>query len=931
MTENLIMNEIEPEIRKTWIPQFESNPNPTKDKLYVNVAFPYPSGAMHVGHGRTYIIPDVVARFWRMRGKQVLFPMAFHVTGAPVLGIAKRIAKKDEKTLKLYGGLYRVPQDTLEKFTDPVTIVNYFADEYQRVMQQLGLSIDWRRRFTTIIPQYSKFIEWQYTHVYGQGKVQKGEYPVRYCPNCDQPVGDHDLLEGDTAEIMHYVFVMFRFGEFEIPCATLRPETIFGVTNLWANPETEHLKAEVDGKKWIISKDAALKLRMQKHEVKELGTIAGTELIDKKAVCTYTGKEVTILPASFVDPDMGSGLVMSVPAHAPFDYIALRDLQQQGKYTDITPITLVTVPGYKSTPAAEIVEKNRIPNQDDPRMDALTQELYTLEFSKGKLNDNCGKHAGKSVRQAREDVTKEFTEEKGSIIFHEMSQKRVICRCGNRVYVKILDDQWFINYGDAAWKQQVHEVMPNVELVPPEVRAEFDRTIDWLREWPCSRRVGLGTHVPWDPKWLFEPLSDSTIYMAYYTISHKIVKIPPEKLTPAVFDYIFLGKGNPKEHPVDEATVNDLRSEFLYWYPYDYRFSAKDLISNHLTFQMFHHRAIFPDELQPKGLVVFGMGLLNGMKMSSSKGNVFLLEDAANEFGADTVRMFLVGSAEPWQDFDWRNELVLSVKKQIERMWQLVLDAESASGTTPIDAWLVSRMQQRIAGATTALTKFQTRQALQEAYNGVVSDLAWYRRRLADGAPGAVLKDVMSQWVRLMAPVIPYTAEALWKKTGHDGLISFADWPVADESKINPQIELSEGLLQRTVEDIQSILKLVQIEAKRVRMFVAPEWKHQVFSIVASAEDKRNVVKTVMADEALHARGKEAADAAVQTVRLVHSLPPQIVSAVAEGIDETAIFTAAKAFLEKECGLEVEVCAAEGSDHPKARSALPFKPAIVVE
>ncbi|HJJ52101.1 MAG TPA: leucine--tRNA ligase, partial [Methanocorpusculum sp.] len=659
----------------------------------------------------------------------------------------------------------------------------------------------------------------------------------------------------------------------------------------------------------------------------------GTELIDQNAVNPYTGAAVPILPASFVDSDMGSGLVMSVPAHAPFDYIALRDLQQQGKYTDIVPIPLVTVPNYGKIPAQDIVEKNKIPNQDDPRMDDLTQELYTAEFSKGKLNENCGEHAGKSVRQAREDVTKEFVEQRGSIMFHEMSQKRVICRCGNRVYVRILDDQWFINYGDAEWKKAVHEELPNLELVPAEVRAEFERTTDWLREWPCSRRVGLGTHVPWDPKWLFEPLSDSTIYMAYYTISHKIEKIDAEKLTPEVFDYIFLGKGDAANLPVDEATLKDLRAEFLYWYPYDYRFSAKDLISNHLTFQLFHHKAIFPAELQPKGMVVFGMGLLNGMKMSSSKGNVFLLEDAANEFGADTVRMFLVGSAEPWQDFDWRNELVLSVKKQIERMWQLVLDAETAEGTTPIDAWLESRMQQRIAAATKCLTAFQTRQALQEAYNGVVSDLAWYRRRLAGAAPGAVLKDVMSQWIRLMAPVIPYTAEELWKKTGRDanGLVSFAEWPVADEAKINKAVEVSEELLQRTVEDIQSILKLVQIEAKKVTLCIAPEWKKEVFKIVAGAEDKRNVVKTVMANEALRAKGKEATDAALQTVKLIHSLAPELVSGIAEGVDEAAVFAAAKEFIEKESGLTVEVVAAETSEHAKAKSALPFKPAIVVE
>ncbi|HJJ90737.1 MAG TPA: leucine--tRNA ligase [Methanocorpusculum sp.] len=932
MTKEFILSEIEPEIRKMWLSAFESDPAYDKEKFYINVAYPYPSGAMHVGHGRTYIVPDVIARFWRMRGRQVLFPMAFHVTGAPVLGIAKRIEKNDEKTLKLYGGLYRVPQETLKSFSDPLVIVNYFADEYERVMKQLGLSIDWRRRFTTILPQYSKFVEWQYTHIYDQGKIIQGEYPVRYCQNCNQPVGDHDLLEGDFAEIVHFVFVMYPFGEFIIPTATLRPETIFGVTNLWVNPGITYLKAEVDGKKWIISQEAAVKLRMQKHTVTEIGTISGVDLVDQVVLHPISGASLSILPASFVDPDVGSGIVMSVPAHAPFDYIALRDLQQQGKYMDILPIPLVTIPHFGNIPAQEIVEKNKILHQDDPRMEELTQTLYMAEFSKGKLNTNCGEHAGKSVRQAREDLIRYFVDTRGSIIFHDMSEKRVICRCGNRVYVKILDDQWFLNYADPSWKEQIHAQLPNVSLIPPEVRAEFERTVNWLREWPCTRRVGLGTHVPWDPKWLFEPLSDSTIYMSYYTIAHKLLKIDPEKLTPAVFDYIFLGKEVDYPFPVDMDTLMELRAEFLYWYPYNYRFSAKDLISNHLTFQLFHHRAIFPDELQPKGMVVFGMGLLNGMKMSSSKGNVFLLEDAANEFGADTVRMFLVSSAEPWQDFDWRNELVLSVKKQIERMWQIVLGASAAAGSAPIDSWLLSRLQHRIDAATKALSAFQTRLALQEAYNGIVSDLSWYRRRLPKNSIGtAVLREVVSVWIRLMAPVIPYTAEKLWSETGNNGLVSFALWPVSNPALKNEEIEISEEFLRRTVDDIQSILKLVQFEAKKVTLFVAPAWKYKVFDIVASAEDKRNVMKVVMADADLRMKGREAMDATVQTVKLVHSLPPGLVVSIAEGVNEFDILRSAQEFLERESGLQVDIVAAELRVHPKGYMALPFKPAIVIE
>ena len=306
------------------------------------------------------------------------------------------------------------------------------------------------------------------------------------------------------------------------------------------------------------------------------------------------------------------------------------------------------------------------PTRLDTRMEQLTQEIYSAEFSKGKLFEKFG---GKPVRIAREDVAEDMIKKYGSAVMYEFDTRPVVCRCGNRVKVKILHDQWFLKYSDPEWKRQVSNQLKDMALVPPEVRIEFDRTVDWLKDWACTRRVGLGTRFPWDKTQLIEPLSDSTIYMAYYTIANKIREISPEKLTPEVFDYIFLGKESP--NLPEKKKLDAMRQEFLYWYPYNFRFSAKDLISNHLTFQIFHHVAIFPKQYLPQGMVVFGMGLLNGAKMSSSKGNVFLLEDAVKEFGADTVRMFLMGSAEPWQDFDWRNELVIIYKKANRTVLQL--------------------------------------------------------------------------------------------------------------------------------------------------------------------------------------------------------------------------------------------------------------------
>ncbi len=921
------LGRFEEEAHERWIHAFESNPS-NLEKFYLNVAYPYPSGAMHVGHGRTYIVPDVIARYWRMKGRQVLYPMAFHVTGAPVIGISKRIANKDEKTIRLYRDLYKVPQNVLDEFVDPLTIVRHFAGEYQRVMTACGLSIDWRRRFTTVDPTYSKFIEWQWKHLYEAGHVIKGVHPVRYCTVDENPVGDHDLLEGDKAEVVKFTLVMFRFGDAFIPTATLRPETIHGVTNLWANPTVTYVKALVDGKAWIVSKEAAEKLALQDHTVEIKEEIPGKDLIDKKVSHPLCG-EIIILPAEFVDPDMASGLVMSVPAHAPFDYIALRDLQQAGKYTQIKPVPLIKVEGYGECPAQFAVEKAGIANQMDSRMDALTQEIYSAEFSKGKLFE---KYGGKPVRVARDEVGALMIEKYDSAIMHEFDQRPVICRCGNKVKVKILHDQWFLKYSDPAWKQQVSDHLGDMSLVPSEVRTEFERTVDWLKDWACTRRVGLGTRFPWDTTQLIEPLSDSTIYMAYYTIAHRIREIDSKLLTPEVFDYVFLGKKS--DDLPEKKKLDAMREEFLYWYPYNYRFSAKDLISNHLTFQLFHHVSIFPKDKLPLGMVVFGMGLLNGAKMSSSKGNVFLLEDAVSEFGADTVRMFLMGSAEPWQDFDWRNELVISTKKQIERFYATIMELKNAVGEPhDIDKWLVSRLQSHIERTTEALNNFQTRQALQEAYFGIETDLKWYRRRLPENCDGSrELHTLCSVWIRLLSPFIPFTGEHLWKEMAGEGLVSFAPWPVADKNLVSPRVELSEELLSRTVEDIESIMKLIQITPKAITIALAPEWKHEIFRTIAKSSDRTTVIKEIMKDDSMKKRGKDATDAARQCTTLIHRLPPQVVAPLAQDpINERDVFESAQAFLEHEFGVTVHITDAEDGVHLKAATALPFKPAIIIE
>ena len=724
---------IESKWQKVWDDGgvYEANPG-SDDKFYLNVAYPYPSGAMHIGHGRTYTVPDVIARLKRMQGYNVLFPMGFHVTGTPVIGVSNRIAKGDQAAIKLYRDIYKVPLEVMKQFTDPREIVRYFSNDYTEIMKSMGLSIDWRRRFTTVDPQYSKFITWQFDQLKDKGLVAKGEHPVKFCPNCDNPVGDHDLLEGEKATISEFLLLKFRLADGTVvPTATLRSETLYGVTNLWMNPDGDYVLAKLKdkGEHWLLSRDAAEKLKFQDFDLEITSFIKGSKFIDRVVKNPLNDEMVEILPATFVNMDMGTGVVMSVPAHAPFDYIALRDLHDAGKYKNIRPIPIIKIENYGKVPAADVVDRMGIKDQEDEKLEDATDELYSAEFNRGVMLQEFG---GKPVHQARDAVKSALTAKDNAALLYEFSERPVRCRCNTNAVIKLLKDQWFVRYSDSEWKESVKRCIREItKIVPPELDSEFLRTVDWLNDWACTRRVGLGTPLPWDPTWIIEPLSDSTIYMAYYTIAHHLKEIDPELLDDATFDKIFLQKDCACK--IEPEILSRMQEEFLYWYPYDYRLSAKDLISNHLTFQLFHHTAIFSEEYLPRGVVVFGIGLLEGEKMSSSKGNVILLSDAIEQFGADTVRLFLMGSAEPWQDFDWRNEQVVASKRHLERFGGTVNEILEVGGgkkeLEPIDYWLLNRLQDRITATTESLDDFFTRSALQQAFFGIESDLRWYRRR----------------------------------------------------------------------------------------------------------------------------------------------------------------------------------------------------------
>ena len=953
---DLVSENIEKKWQKKWADAkiFESNPD-EREKLYLTVAFPYPSGAMHIGHGRTYTVPDVYARFKRMEGYNVLFPMAWHVTGAPVIGIADRIRRKDPWTLDLYHRVHGVPKEKLPELEDPEYIVKYFSTEYHEVMEEMGYSIDWRREFRTTDPTYRKFIEWQITQLHEKGLVERGEHPVKYCPNCDNPVGDHDLLEGEGVGVNELTLLKFPIGDKILVTATLRPETIVGATNIWLNPDVEYVLVNANGENWVVTKEAHYNLQNQIKNLEIISEIDPNDLIGKMATNPFTGAELPVFPASFVSASYGSGVVFSEPADAPADYIALQDLKNnseliakynlEGIIENVNPIPVCTLKGYGEIPAADIIERLGITDQNDEKLHEATNELYKAQHSKGKIIDSIPDFGGMKVRFAREELKEKLIADNMATIMYDFAERPVVCRCGNNCVVKIMDDQWFMKYGNEEWTEKTLEVLDGETVIPKEIKNNFEYYLDWLDDWACSRKVGLGTRLPWDNQWLIEPLTDSTIYMSYYTIAKYLRDMNPDDLNLAFFDKVLLNKDSG-EITVPAEKVKEIQDEFNYWYPLDWRLSAKDLVGNHLSFLMFHHSAIYPKDKWPRGTVVFGMGLLEGNKMSSSKGNVILLKDAIKDYTADVVRLFLMASAEPWQDFDWREKEVLGTKRRLEWFREFAARVEEIKGspldlsnieevelTRTIDLWMISQLNQHIKNATEALEVFQTRQALQDSLFLLKKDVDHYLYRVKhiidaqDPAVIYVLSTVLEAWIRLLAPFTPHTSEELWATYGGVGFVSEAKWPEYNEELVSVEIEKSEDLVENIIKDIAHIKQMVGEDVEKVHIYLAPDWKWDLYKI--ADEVGKPDIGQIMG----RAIGAKIHDDKKEIAMVAKKIGKEITKTRYIGkINESEILSDALDYIKEECGNEVIIHTDDSYDpQNKAKNAMPYKPAIFME
>ncbi len=961
---------IEQKWQKRWEKDhiFEADPDPTRPKFFITVPYPYTNGALHIGHGRTYTVGDLIARYKRMRGFNVLFPMASHMTGTPILGMVERIKAGDKEAIEQYKRdlrLYLKTEEEVEaqlaKFTDPWVTAKFFADAISADFKALGYSIDWRRKFTTGDKIYNQFVTWQYHKFKKKGYLKQGDYPLLYCPHCGNPVGEDDLLEGTNAKIKEFTAIKFSFEDGYIVPATLRPETIFGITNMWINPSATYVWARVNGEKWLISESAAEKLKLQAKEVEILERFPGARVVGKKFRAIHDDRELPILPADFVDPDNATGVVYSVPAHAPYDYIALRDLwedpsglEQYGISAEdvrsIEMISMIDIAGYSEFPAKDAVEAHGIKNQSEiEALEEATQEIYKAEFYEGRMKDNCGQFSGRLVREVKDDVVAWLKANNRADVFYEPDIRPVICKCGSDVHVGVFAGQWFLDYTSPGWKEKAREALDGMCIVPEIYRNLFEATFDWLTQRPCARKRGIGTPLPFDPEWIIESLSDSTIYMAFYTIAHKITsnKLRPEQLTLSFFDYVFLGKRPvekvAEETGIDVSLLKDMREEFLYWYPNDQRHTAPSHITNHLSFAIFHHVAIFPKKHWLKCISLNEHVNMEGAKMSKSKGNVIPLVEIPKKYGADVYRTYAISAAEPSSLMDWRERDVPAVRNRLRRFIEIMEKYSRGEPhayskkerPTMVTRWLQSRVNSIVRDATKSLDEFKLRDYALLVTTEMIRVINHYLRRkeVPEAERKAAMAYVCNIWVRLVAPMTPHIAEEFWHKMGRDGYVSLASWPKSDKKMIDGRVERAFSVVESTVADIREILSLLKGKsAKRVYVYVAPQWKFDVLESIRQANlplVMKDIMKHVMSNPEFRKRGKE-----VQALVTKISKEGSLWDHSATAKDEFEAISGSSDYIQSEVGLEVNVQWADRPEYDpagRAKNALPGRVSLYIE
>jgi len=785
----------------------------SKEKFYCLSMFPYPSGRLHMGHVRNYTIGDVISRYQRMRGKNVMQPMGWDAFGLP----AENAAIKNKVAPAKW---------TYEN-------IDYMRDQ----LDQLGFAYDWNRELATCHQDYYRWEQWLFTKLYEKGLVYKKTAPVNWCPHDMTVLANEQVIDGccwrcDTAverkEIPQYfmkitayadelladldelnewpeqvrtmqrnwigrsegVEVVFEVNGKPLKVFTTRPDTLMGVSYVAVAPEhplaleaaknNAELAGFVDECKVMETSEAAMETMEKK------GVDTGL-----KALHPISGEEVPVFAANFVLMGYGEGAVMAVPAHDQ------RDFEFAQKYG--------------------LAIKQVIQPADGSDVD-LEKAAYT---EKG-VCFNSGDFDGLKFKAAFKAISDHLAlQDKGEVKVNfrlrdwGVSRQRYwgapipIINCSSCGEVPVPEDQ-----------------LPVV--LPTDI--DFDGVGSPIKKMPefyettcpsCGGKAERETDT-------FDTFMESSWYYARYAC-----------------------KDN------DKAMLDERAA---YWLPVDQYVGGIEHAILHLLYARFYNklmRDVIPEVAdmdiklpnEPfKRLLTQGMVLKDGSKMSKSKGNTVDPQALIKKYGADTVRLFTMFAAPPEQSLEWNDDAVEGASRFLRRLWKVAIDAPTTSTMDWSTADAEIRKQRSelhglLEQANHDVEKYQFNTVVAAGMKmlNLLSDLD---KTNASGKE-ALLAEGVDILLSLLAPIVPHITHALWQQRGHSDAMIDASWPDVD----------AEALVRDTLELV------VQVNGKlRAKI-----------SVPANAE-KQAIEEQALADEHVvrHTEGKTVRKVIVVPGRLVN-------------------------------------------------------------